>query len=145
LEREERCLQAILAASKMLNPERDTIALVGVVDTSRFDSRLLPFDSAEEPFYFDEERTLFLDREKAEKWELMRRNSAFLAEKGFQKVTEMVVPGNPKQEIVEIAAKNQIDVIFVGARGLGRIEKFFLGSVSEYVASHALCSVMVCR
>lgn len=37
------------------------------------------------------------------------------------------------------------DCIFVGAQGLNAIERFLLGSVSSYVATHAPCSVEVIR
>lgn len=37
------------------------------------------------------------------------------------------------------------DCIFVGAQGLNTIERFLLGSVSSYVATHASCSVEVIR
>ncbi|HMV49961.1 MAG TPA: universal stress protein [Blastocatellia bacterium] len=37
------------------------------------------------------------------------------------------------------------DCIFVGAKGMNSIERFLLGSVSSYVATHAPCSVEVIR
>lgn len=37
------------------------------------------------------------------------------------------------------------DCIFVGAKGMGAIERFLIGSVSSYVATHATCSVEVVR
>ena len=51
--------------------------------------------------------------------------------------------GDPKREIVAEAADWKADCIFVGARGLRRIERFLLGSVSTFVAMHAPCSVEV--
>lgn len=37
------------------------------------------------------------------------------------------------------------EAIYVGARGLGRIERFLLGSVSSTVAARASCSVEVIK
>ena len=37
------------------------------------------------------------------------------------------------------------DLVVVGARGLGAISRFFLGSVSLAVARHAPCPVLVCK
>jgi nucleotide-binding universal stress UspA family protein len=51
--------------------------------------------------------------------------------------------GDPKRELIEAARDWQADAIYVGARGLGRLDRFLLGSVSVYVALNADCSVGV--
>jgi nucleotide-binding universal stress UspA family protein len=51
--------------------------------------------------------------------------------------------GVPRRELIEAARQWQADAIYVGARGLGAMERFLLGSVSLYVALHADCSVGV--
>jgi nucleotide-binding universal stress UspA family protein len=53
--------------------------------------------------------------------------------------------GDPKRVLVEEAEQWGADCIFVGAQGHGRVEKFFLGSVSAAVAARAHCSVEVVR
>lgn len=53
--------------------------------------------------------------------------------------------GDPKRVLLEEAEEWQADCIFVGARGLSRIERVLLGSVSSTVASRAGCSVEVVR
>jgi nucleotide-binding universal stress UspA family protein len=60
-------------------------------------------------------------------------------------VAETVVEGDPRKLIVAEADRWDTDSIFVGARGMGRIERFLLGSVSTYVVKHAPCSVEVVR
>jgi len=60
-------------------------------------------------------------------------------------VTEVVVEGDPKRELVADAVRWNADAIFVGARGLGRLEKVLLGSVSSSVFKHAHCAVEVVR
>ncbi len=58
----------------------------------------------------------------------------------------LVVPGNPKQILVEEAERWHADAIFVGANRFGsRLESFLLGSVSAAVAARAHCSVEVVR
>ncbi len=47
--------------------------------------------------------------------------------------------------LVNEAENWDADCIFVGAQGLNTIERFLLGSVSSYVATHAPCSVEVIR
>jgi nucleotide-binding universal stress UspA family protein len=57
----------------------------------------------------------------------------------------VVVEGDPR-EVLLIAAENlKADAIFVGARGLSRMERLFLGSVSTHVVTHAPCSVEIVR
>jgi nucleotide-binding universal stress UspA family protein len=51
----------------------------------------------------------------------------------------------PKRLLIAEAESWGADCIFVGARGMGRIERFMLGSVSSAVAARAHCSVEVVR
>jgi len=57
----------------------------------------------------------------------------------------VVRDGDPKRVLVEEAEQWQADCVFVGARGLGRLEGMLLGSVSTAVAARASCSVEVVR
>jgi nucleotide-binding universal stress UspA family protein len=56
-----------------------------------------------------------------------------------------VVDGRPADEIVHAAAEPAVDLVAVGARGLGRIERLVLGSVSEHVLHRVDCSVLVVK
>jgi nucleotide-binding universal stress UspA family protein len=51
----------------------------------------------------------------------------------------------PKASLCGEAENLMADCIFVGARGLGRIDRFLIGSVSSGVAARAHCSVEVIR
>ncbi len=55
------------------------------------------------------------------------------------------VKGDPKTAIIEEAEKWGADLIIVGTHGYNAFERFWLGSVSRYVASHAHCSVQIVR
>ena len=58
--------------------------------------------------------------------------------------TEVVVKEeDPKRLLIAEAENWGADCIFVGARGIGRVERFLLGSVSYAVAARAHCSVEV--
>ncbi len=52
---------------------------------------------------------------------------------------------SPADAIVEYAEKNGIDLIIIGNKGAGAVERFLIGSVSSKVVSHATCSVMVVK
>ena len=51
--------------------------------------------------------------------------------------------GDPGQVIVETG--DDADLIVVGSRGLGRLERLFIGSVSTKVVQRANCDVLVVR
>jgi nucleotide-binding universal stress UspA family protein len=58
-------------------------------------------------------------------------------------VAPVVKEGDPKRVLVEEAEQWGADCLFVGARGLRRLERFLLGSVSTAVAMRAHCSVEI--
>jgi nucleotide-binding universal stress UspA family protein len=60
-------------------------------------------------------------------------------------VSSVTKEGDPKQVLLDEAAQWEADCLFVGARGLSRIERFLIGSVSVAVAARAQCTVEVVR
>jgi nucleotide-binding universal stress UspA family protein len=60
-------------------------------------------------------------------------------------VTALVEKGEPKHLLVRLARDWKANAIFVGARGLGRVEGILLGSVSSATVAHAPCTVEVVR
>jgi nucleotide-binding universal stress UspA family protein len=53
--------------------------------------------------------------------------------------------GNPATTIERIAEEIDADMVVVGTRGFGPVERFFQGSVSEHVALNAKTTVVVAR
>ena len=53
--------------------------------------------------------------------------------------------GSPAVVVLDFAETNDIDLIVMGSRGLGRWEGLLMGSVSQYVLQHVHCPVMVVR
>jgi len=53
--------------------------------------------------------------------------------------------GDPAKTIERIAHEGSFDTVVVGSRGLGAVSRFFQGSVSEHVATHADATVVVAR
>ena len=53
--------------------------------------------------------------------------------------------GKPAEEILHVAEQRKADLIVTGAKGLGAIGRFLLGSVSTRIVQHADCSVLVVR
>jgi nucleotide-binding universal stress UspA family protein len=57
----------------------------------------------------------------------------------------VIEEGDPKDVLLRQAREWPADGVFVGARGLGRLESLLLGSVSSTTVSHAPCTVEVVR
>jgi len=53
--------------------------------------------------------------------------------------------GIPHIDIVEYAAKNDVDLIVMGTHGRGPIHRLMLGSVADKVIRHAPCPVLTVR
>jgi nucleotide-binding universal stress UspA family protein len=70
--------------------------------------------------------------------------AAELKSRGF-KADGIGKEGDPKSIIIDYAKEWGADLIVVGSCEKSRIEKFFLGSVSENVIKHAPCSVLVVK
>ncbi len=84
--------------------------------------------------------------------ELENRGKGVLNEMGeeFKKSNQEIIyrpileKGDPAEKIVEIAEKEDADVIIMGT-GKNKIDKHFLGSVSEKVVHSAPCTVLLIR
>ena len=51
--------------------------------------------------------------------------------------------GSPSEVIVEVAARENCDLIVMGRRGFGTFRGLVMGSVSQYVLHHAHCPVLI--
>ncbi|TVU37273.1 hypothetical protein EJB05_10579 [Eragrostis curvula] len=56
-----------------------------------------------------------------------------------------VIEGEPRYVLCNAAEKHHADLLVVGSHGYGAIKRALLGSVSDYCAHHAHCSVMIVK
>ncbi|XP_072979405.1 universal stress protein A-like protein isoform X1 [Typha angustifolia] len=56
-----------------------------------------------------------------------------------------VVEGDARNVLCNAAEKHQADMLVVGSHGYGAIKRAFLGSVSDYCAHQAPCSVVIVK
>lgn len=71
-----------------------------------------------------------------------------LVERGREigvKVDFLVWTGAPGESIVAAAEAERVDMVLVGAHKRGLLSRLVIGSVSEYVARHATCPVLIVR
>jgi nucleotide-binding universal stress UspA family protein len=94
------------------------------------------------PNAFDE----IVKHQQAESMKRLRDAASLLGQDASGlRVTTSLLEGWPKDAIVTEAERWGADVVVVGSHGYGPIRRFFLGSVSLFVAHHAPCSVLIVR
>jgi nucleotide-binding universal stress UspA family protein len=60
-------------------------------------------------------------------------------------IESIILEGNPADEIINFAEKNDIDLIVMGTQGKSAIQRFLIGSVAENVVRHFDKIVLVVR
>ncbi|XP_068310155.1 universal stress protein PHOS34-like isoform X2 [Pyrus communis] len=69
----------------------------------------------------------------------------FCASKSVTDVVVEVMEGDARNVLCEAAERHQASILVVGSHGYGAIKRAFLGSVSDYCAHQAHCSVMIVK
>lgn len=85
-----------------------------------------------------------LEDQKQEAGELVERIARDLRSAGF-KVDKAVEVGDIRERIIDSAKEWCAELIVLGSHGHRSIQSFLLGSVVEFVARHADCSVEIVR
>jgi nucleotide-binding universal stress UspA family protein len=129
-----RAAVEVVAARKW--PAGSEVVLVAAADQQSRLAMLWSLGQQCEPS--EEEERACLTRSLAEEADRLR-------EAGVANVTPVVREGEARAALLAEAEARRADCIFVGARGLSRVERFLLGSVSGGVAARAQCSVEVVR
>jgi nucleotide-binding universal stress UspA family protein len=85
-------------------------------------------------------------------WKALREQAKEIVAKGAAKlraaklnVSEQLIEGDPKSQILDVAKEWKADMIVVGSHGRTGLNRFLMGSVSQGVVNHAHCSVEVVR
>jgi universal stress protein E len=121
----------------------------GSVDTAGLAARIAVAGGAElrlhhvTPIFAGDEREWTVDDDEPDPIEIESAAQAARTA-GVRPIRERAL-GRPEYAILETAERERVDLVVVGSRGLSGLARVLLGSVSEYVASHAHCSVLVGR
>ena len=90
--------------------------------------------------------TIYLiDQGIAQMQELTMKKAEHILAKHGVKAGLVAKKGHPADEILNYAKRQKMDLIIMGNRGTSGLERFFLGSVSDSVAHHAHCAVLIVR
>jgi nucleotide-binding universal stress UspA family protein len=85
-----------------------------------------------------------LEEMKKPAQELVERVAKQLRGAGFKAETAVEV-GDVRERILDSASEWRADLIVLGSHGKRGLQRFLLGSVAEFVARHARCSVHIIR
>jgi|DewCreStandDraft_2_1066082.scaffolds.fasta_scaffold00018_205 phosphoglycerate kinase len=100
------------------------------------------------------ERSTYISPEQEAEWRAARQleaerifaeANAELARHGLTSHRQLMVMGDPAEEILKLAEEIHADLIVMGARGRTGIFRFLMGSVSRKVLAHAKCPVLLVR
>lgn len=129
---------AVDAVRRQFRPERTEVHLLHVNDPLLY----LPlFDGGIQ----DVERIDRVREENlAEARNFIEQMAKLLRDAGYH-VETAIEEGEPRTTIVDYAERVKADLIVLGSHGRRGLPRLLLGSVSEYVARHAGCSVEIVR
>lgn len=133
----EAALQRVIAQNR---PQETEVRVVHVTEPITF---LYPPEMAAE--YAPTPQLASLREEQLRAAEaLLAGAAAKLRAAGFTAETA-VYEGEIRSEIIDLAEKWPADLIVLGSHGRKGLDRFLMGSVSEFVARHARCSVEIIR
>jgi len=127
---------AVKRVSPLLEAERAEITLLYVAPLPRI------------------ERSAYVSPEREAEWRSLHQleaerifadANAELARYGLTSHRQLMVMGDPAEEILKLADQIGADLIVLGARGRSGIFRFLMGSVSRKVLDHAKCPVLLVR
>jgi nucleotide-binding universal stress UspA family protein len=61
------------------------------------------------------------------------------------KASGLVEEGHPAETILEVAKREEVDLIVIGRRGISGVQRFLMGGVSSSVVGHSICDVLVVK
>jgi nucleotide-binding universal stress UspA family protein len=84
-------------------------------------------------------------KEQARVKELEDKYNAKILENGLSGRIRSEGGNKPGEVICKVADEEKVALIVIGTRGLGKVRRTIMGSVSDFVVHHASCPVVVCR
>jgi nucleotide-binding universal stress UspA family protein len=92
-----------------------------------------------------EEGVFIAEKMKAQAEAALAKGKEVAQAKGASATLLLATGPSPADEIVEVAKKEQADLIVVGSRGLAAKTSAFIGSTASKVVTYAPCSVLVVK
>ena len=122
--------RALVHACNLAKKYDSRISLIHVID----DARVIVFISRKD--YLNELRNF--GKKVLEK-------ATRITEKREVKSEQVMKEGKPAEQILNFLKKEKYDLIVIGNKGLGSIDRFFMGSVSTKLVNNSQCPVLVVK
>ncbi|MGH7318593.1 MAG: universal stress protein [Candidatus Rokuibacteriota bacterium] len=138
LDGSDHALEAVRFLVTLPLPDELALCLVGVVEKTPFPRtapRMIRADLKAATAAVELERRAALEHAFTTAQALLPRRAA-----GQSRST-----GEPAEEILRLAKESAVDLIVLGARGLGVVKRLLLGSVSDAVLRAARCGVLIVK
>ena len=129
---------ATQALASQMRPEGAEVLVLRVVEPHIFS---IPPQMS--PGYAPEQDAI-LKEELQHAQESVKQASRALRSAGFS-VNTRIVEAEARNGIIDVASEWRADLIVLGSHGRKGLQRFLLGSVAEFVARHAHCSIWIVR
>ena len=135
----ESALRAVSLGGTLSQTFDAQLVLVHVVQISAIAEQAINMSATE---HLKENPKSIMEKLSQEVLEKARRqaNEAGVRDDHIEKIT---VDGDQARQLIQIAERQNADLIIVGSRGRGRLEGLLLGSVSQKVAALAPCPCLI--
>lgn len=142
------CRRALEAATRFAWPESTQAVLLSVIEPML--AAELPDWLAQHVHRDPETEAMAQAWQREHERERQQRQAELAALAGqlpppFRNARTEVLEGNPDEQILAACNKERIDVVVVGTRVHGALERLLVGSTTERILAHAPCSVLIAR
>ncbi len=139
----ESAWKALDLAIKLAQPQGASLLILHVIPYEPIGEGLRKFAAAEHVPYEQEQALFHYARTLGDNLTRDAEKSARRA--GLAAVEGRTAEGRPAEQILALAAAEQVDMIVLGSRGRSDAKALFLGSVSHKVANQAGCTCVTVK
>ncbi|KAI9393224.1 hypothetical protein POPTR_006G198200v4 [Populus trichocarpa] len=127
-------------------PSQEESGLVTLVHVQQpFQHYMYPAGSGGAAFYASSSIIESVRKSLAENATALLSRALQMCKDKMIKAETLILEGDPKDKICRATEQMQADVLVVGSRGLGKIKRALLGSISDYCAHHAKCPILIVK
>ncbi|WAR25049.1 Y1388-like protein [Mya arenaria] len=126
-----------------IRKENDKVYLIHTVEIN---SVLHSTQWYSSPYSFDKEMLLnLLEEEKKKIRHKLEAFAVLLKEAGIDGTVKSIHAETPGEGVLKAVEEIGASLVVLGCRGMGKLRRTFMGSVSDYVLHHAPVPVLICR